>query len=175
MATRNAKKAHAAPYRQRSATQTHKDEWVFNEQEAMSLGQEMAERASSQVKDAGNYWSRCRDIYIAAQDHGRAEQALAALFTPGDNIQGRKAPWYRTYKSILTSALSLKIRVEGEFGVTALQRLIKEAKDAAVESDPKAKQLKDEQMIVMFTRLAQGCINRGIEKQTLVNALRGLS
>lgn len=158
----------------RSATQAHKDDFIFDEQQYVHLGEEMAQEASKQVSNAGSFWERCRDMYVGAQEHGRAEDALRALFSPGDTMQGRKAPWYRTYKSILTSCFNLKIKVAHDHGVTTVQRLIKDARDAIVERDPRARAAKDQQVLVMFTRLAQGCLNRGISKQALVAALKDL-
>lgn len=157
-----------------SASQVHRDDYIFDEEQYVHLGQEMAQEASKQVSNAGSFWERCRDMYVAAQEHGRAEDAIRALFSPGDTLQGRKAPWYRTYKSLLTSCFNLKIKVEGDAGVTNIQQQIKAAKDKIIERDPRARAAKDQQVLEMFKRLAQGCLNRGIAKQSLVAALKDL-
>lgn len=158
----------------RSASQVHKDDYIFDEEVYVHLGTEMAQQASKQVSDAGSYWEKCRNLYVAAQDHGRAQDALRALFSPGDTMQGRKAPWYRTYKSLLTSCFNMKIKVQDTLGMTAVQALIKAAKQQIIDRDPRKRAEKDAQVLEMYKRLAQGCLNRGITKQQLVAALKDL-
>ena len=86
---------------------------------------------------AATLWDRARTYFVQAQEHGQSEAAVVALFSAGDEVKGRKAPWYRTYKSLLSSASKLSINVTNEMGVTALQKEIKAAKDEA--QDPEAK------------------------------------
>lgn len=155
----------------RTSAEMHKDDYVFAVQEFEALGQEMAVAATQQISAATTYWDRCRSLYVQAQDHGRAQEAIVALFAPGEAVRGKKAPWYRTYKSILTQCEQRGLHLSNETGMSAAQQLIKEAKQSEVESDPTAKKLKDEQMIGMFQRLAQGCLNRGIKLARLVKVL----
>jgi hypothetical protein len=94
------------------------------------------------------------------------------MFSPGESVKGRKAPWYRTYKSLLTAAADRGITVGHDTGVSALQKLIKESKDADVESDPEKHEAKEAQLIGMFQRLATGCLNFGIPMKRLAAALK---
>lgn len=160
--------------RKGSAAQ-HKDDYVFEVKEFESLGQEMAVAATQQTVAASTYWDKCRSLFVQAQDHGRAADAIVALFAPGEAVKGKKAPWYRTYKSILTQCEQRGLHITNEHGVTAAQALIKESKANEIEADPAAKKLKDAQMIDMFRRLAQGCLNRGIKLATLNNVMRELA
>lgn len=143
-----------------------RDDWALDSARYAKLGHEMAEAAVNNVKDAATLWDQARSYYVEAQQHGQAEAAVVALFSAGDEVKGRKAPWYRTYKSILGSAAKLSIAVTNEMGMSALQKEIKAAKDD--QQDPEAKKA---QLIGMFIRLAKGCLNAGVEKRALVKAL----
>lgn len=146
-----------------------KDDWSLDVGRYEALGEEMANAAVSSVKEAGTLWDRARTFFVEAQAHGQGEAAVVALFHPGDNIKGRKAPWYRTYKSLLSSAVKLSINVTNEMGMSALQKEIKAAKDEA--QDPEAKKA---QLIGMFLRLAKGCLEKGITKAQLAKELTKL-
>lgn len=141
--------------------------WKLPTDRLESLGREMAEAAVKSVKDAGTLWDRARTGFVEAQEHGRGAEAVEALFHAGDETKGRKAPWYRTYKSILTSAVKLNIAVSNEMGVTALQTKIKAAK--AEQADPEVKQA---QLRGMFERLAKGCLNAGISRADLAKIIK---
>lgn len=150
------------------------DNWTLPAQQMEALGVEMAQAAVQQVQAGVTYWDRVRTLFVDAQQHKRPNEAIVALFSAGDKVKGKKAPWYRTYKSLLSSAASLKIQVTNDMGMSALQKLIKEAKAEKAENDPEQKEAKDAQMIEMFVRLAQGCLNRGISKATLAARLKEL-
>lgn len=150
----------------------HRERWHLDTDRLAALGHEMATAATQQVRSSGTYWERCRDSFIEAQTHHKEQEALAALFSAGDKVAGKKAPWYRTYKSLLTACAQRDIVVTTEMGMTQVQKLIKEHKAAEIEQDPEAKQAKDEQMVEMFRRLAQGCLNRGIDKKQLAQVLK---
>lgn len=151
-----------------------KDNWALPAQQMEALGVEMAQAAVQQVQAGVTYWDRVRTLFVDAQAHKRPNEAIVALFSAGDKVKGKKAPWYRTYKSLLTSAADLKITVTNDMGMSALQKLIKEAKQERAENDPEQKEAKDAQMLEMFVRLAQGCLNRGISKATLAARLKEL-
>lgn len=146
--------------------------WHLPVNELEALGQEMANAAVQQVQAGTNYWDRCRTQYIEAQNHGRAQEALVAIFKPGESVKGKKAPWYRTYKSILTAAAERGIEVTNDMGMSALQKLIKENKEQEIETDPEKAEAKRAQMLGMFVRLATGCLNMGISKRELAEALK---
>lgn len=148
--------------------------WHLDVDQLHALGQEMATAATQQVRSSGTYWERCRDQFIEAQTHGVAQQALEALFGAGDAVEGKKAPWYRTYKSLLTTSAQRGIILTADMGMSTVQKLIKEHKAAEIENDPHAKEVKDQQMLEMFRRLAQGCLNRGISKSDLAAVLKEL-
>lgn len=148
--------------------------WTFDAQRYGSLGQEMGQAAVQQVAAAGTYWDRCRTLYVEAQNNGAAQEALDALFGPGDKVKGKKAPWYRTYKSLLNSALTLGLTVTDQMGMSALQKAIKGAKEDAADENEEAAAAKDAQLLEMFKKIAQGCLNRGITKKALAEALKGL-
>lgn len=146
-----------------------KDDWTLDANRYSQLGHEMAEAAVNNVKDAATLWDRARTYFVEAQEHGQGEAAVVALFSAGDEVKGRKAPWYRTYKSILSSAVKLSITVTNEMGMSALQKEIKAAKDE--QADPEAKKA---QLLGMFLRLAKGCLEKGISKKELASELTKL-
>lgn len=148
--------------------------WAFDAARYGSLGQEMGQAAVQQVSAAGTYWDRCRTLYVEAQNHGVAQEALDALFGPGDKVKGKKAPWYRTYKSLLNSALTLKLTVTDAMGMSALQKAIKGAKEDAADENDEAREAKAAQLLEMFKKIAQGCLNKGITKAELAKALKEL-
>lgn len=148
--------------------------YEFNAQVFGALGREMAEAAAQQTSAAGNYWDRSRTLYVEAQNNGKAQEALDAMFGPGDKVKGKKAPWYRAYKSQLTSCLKLGITVDNSMGMTAVAKLIKGAKEAAADDSAEASAAKDAQLLDMFKKMAQGCLNRGIDKKQLATILKEL-
>lgn len=154
---------------------TTRERWHLDQERLTALGQEMATAATQQVRSSGTYWERCREVFMEAQTHNKAQEAVQELFAAGDKVEGRKAPWYRTYKSLLTACATRNIIVTVDMGMSQVQKLIKEHKQAEIESDPEAKSAKDEQMIEMFRRLAQGCLNRGIEKKVLAAVLKDVT
>lgn len=160
--------------RGRRATSRAKDDFMLDHEKYLKFGQEMATAATQQTSTAETYWNTCRSLFIEAQQHKRTGEALVDLFSPGDNIKGRKAPWYRTYKSLLTACHDRKIKVTEEDGVTAIQAKIKEAKQAEIDNDPEKAEEKNQQMVEMFRRQAQGCLNRGIPKTQLAAILKEL-
>lgn len=151
---------------------TKKEKFFLNLADLSTFGQEMAQAATQQVSNAGTYWDRCRTMFTEAQRNGKAAEALEAIFKPGENVKGKKAPWYRTYKSILGSAVALGLSVTDDMGMTALQKAIKVAKDEAAEKDPQLRQEKDNNALEMFKRMCVGCLNRGIPKSKLAAILK---
>ena len=157
----------------RTASSTReRDDWLFDRQQYEGLGLEMAQAATKQVENAGTYWEKCRSLFVEAQQHNRAHDAVLALFHAGDEVRGRKAPWYRTYKSILTQCADRKIKIDNETGMTQVQKLIKEAKEKEIENDPEAKVAKDEQLLAMLERMVVGCLNRGIDKKRIAEIVK---
>lgn len=154
------------------ATKREKASFILNTESLGSFGQEMAQAATQQVSNASTYWDRCRTYFTEAQRNGKAAEALEAIFKPGENVKGKKAPWYRTYKSILGSAVALNLTVTDSMGMTALQKAIKIAKDEAADNDPKLKAEKDANALEMFKRMVVGCLNRGIPKSKLATILK---
>lgn len=148
--------------------------WEFDPSRYGALGQEMAIAAKQQVQSAGTFWDRCRTLYVEAQEHGKAQEALDALFGPGEKVKGKKAPWFRTYKSILTNALTNGVTITNEMGMSAAQKSVKAAKDEATDNDEESSQAKTNSLLDMFTKLAQGCLNRGVPKSQLATILKGL-
>jgi len=148
--------------------------WELDAQRYGALGQEMAQAAAQQTQAAITYWDRCRTLYVEAQAHSKGQEALNALFGPGEKVKGKKAPWFRTYKSILSNALANGVTVTNEMGMTAAQKAVKVAKDEATDNDPEKSEAKTEQLVEMFTKLAQGCLNRGVAKSQLATILKGL-
>lgn len=148
--------------------------YVFDASRFGTLGQEMAQAAAQQTQAAGTYWDRARTLYVEAQDNGCAQAAIDALFGPGEKVKGKKAPWFRTYKSILSSSLKHGIVITNAMGMTAVQKLIKGAKESAAENDETAAAAKDQQLLDMFTKMAQGCLNRGITKATLAKIIKDM-
>ncbi len=163
--------AKAVRSRRSPAVKPDKD-WLLPSDQLNALGVTMAQAAVQQTQASGNYWDQCRTQFVTAQEHGRGKEAIQAIFGPGEKVQGRKAAWYRTYKSILTSAVDRGIQVTNDMGMTALQGAIKAAKQAEVDSDPKKHAEKEANMLEMFTRLAKGCLGLGITKQRLAQALK---
>lgn len=142
-----------------------------------SLGHEAAVAATQQVKAAGNYWDRMRTLYVAAQDVGQAAEAIAALFGAGDKVKGKKAPWYRNYKSCLTRAQERGVTVTNDMGAAALAQALKaqavtNGSDSDGDSDQDATKL--EGLLVMFDRMAKGALNAGATKAQLAKRLAAL-
>lgn len=136
------------------------------------LGAEMAQAAASQTVAVGTLWNRCRTLFVEAQAVNKGQEAVDLLFAPGERVKGKKAPWYRTYKSLLTNAVKLNVTVTNDMGMTSLQKAIKVAKEANEENDPDAAKAKDEQMIGMFQRMVNGCLARGISKARLATIVK---
>jgi hypothetical protein len=136
------------------------------------LGAEMAQAAASQTVAVGTLWNRCRTLFTEAQRIGKAGEAVELLFAPGERVKGKKAPWYRTYKSLLTNAVKLNVPVTDDMGMTALQKAIKAAKETAEENDPEAAKAKNAQMLGMFQRMVSGCLARGISKADLARIVK---
>jgi vacuolar-type H+-ATPase subunit E/Vma4 len=64
--------------------------------------------------------------------------------------------------------------VADDEGMSAIQARIKEAKQAEIDNDPEMAEEKNRQMLEMFRRQAQGCLNRGIPKAQLAAILKEL-
>lgn len=161
-------RARKAPARRKA------DDFVMDHAKYQKFGQEMATAATQQVAKADTYWNQCRSLFIEAQSHGRASEAITDLFSPGESIKGRKAPWYRTYKSLLNNCVTYKIKVAEDDGMSAIQARIKDAKQEEIDNDPEKAEEKNQQMLEMFKRQAQGCLNRGIPKAQLAAILKEL-
>lgn len=142
---------------------------TFDANVAGVLGQEMATAAHQQVVGAVSYWDRCRTVFSAAQAQGKGQEAFDAIFGPGEKVKGKKAPWYRTYKSILSNALQHGVTIGQDMGMSAAQAAVKEAKDNAADAGDKAAKL-----VEMFTKMAQGCLNAGVSKAKLDTIIKGL-
>ena len=143
---------------------------AFNADELSKLGTQIGTVAAQQASQGGNIWNEVRTRFAAAQRDGKAQEAFDAIFTNGgDKVKGKKAPWYRTYKSLLNSAIVHGVTVTDDMGASALQAAVKEAKSAATsETDEQAA------AILMFTRMAQGALNKGVSKAKLASVLKGL-
>lgn len=150
---------------------TDKALWIIDDRFS-ATGQEMAVAAAQANVQSGTFWDRCRTLFVEAQEHGKAQEAVSVLFSAGDKVKGKKAPWYRTYKSLLNSCLTLNVKLDNSHGMSAVQKLIKIAKETKLENDPEAQAAKAEDLKGMFKRMAQGCLNAGVKKSELVAILK---
>lgn len=150
--------------------------FIFAEhaQQYGAIGKHAAIEAVNSTNNAGSQWVSIRDAFVEGQDAGFARETHDAIFAAGDAVKGKKAPWYRTYKSILNSAIEYKLTVTKDMGMSALQKAIKGAKEDKAANDPTAAAAKAQQLIEMFTKMAQGCLNAGIEKATLAKVLKSI-
>lgn len=146
--------------------------FMLQEDQLSAFGIEMATAATQAISSAGNYWDRCRTMFVPAQQNGKGKEALDALFNAGDKVKGKKAPWYRTYKSILNSALTLGIAVTDAMGMSELQKAIKARKDEAAENDPAVREEKIANAKKMFRNMAIGCLKLDVPKSELARILK---
>lgn len=153
------------------STTTKADNWAVDNRFGQ-LGVELATKAVQAVSEAGTLWDRCRTLYCEAQEHGKQEDAIAAIFGPGEKVKGKKAPWYRTYKSLLTNANKLHVTVTNDMGMTALQKAIKASKAEAEEQDEEQGEAKVAQLKGMFINFAKALLERGVTKAELAKLLK---
>lgn len=139
-----------------------------------AVGKHAAIEAVSATNNAGSQWVSIRNAFVEGQTAGFARETHDAIFAAGDAVKGKKAPWYRTYKSVLNSAIELGLTVAPDMGMSALQKAIKAAKEEKAENDPEAAAAKATQLLEMFAKMAQGCLNAGIPKTKLAAVLKGL-
>ncbi len=148
--------------------------WALDADRLTKLGTDMVNAAVGQVKEGGTFWDCVRTQYVDAQAHGAGEAALVAIFAPGEKIKGKKAPWYRTYKSLLTNAHNRGIVINNEMGMGTVQAAIKASKEEEVDSDPAKAAEKQANLITMFERLAKGCLSSGVTKAKLAEVLKNI-
>jgi hypothetical protein len=145
--------------------------YIFNADDATTIGRNVATIATQQKAQAGNNWDVLRTHYVAAQDAGKAAEWLEATFTNGgDRVKGAKAAWYRAYKSNLTGAHEYGVTVTDGMGATAVQNAVRDARQ-----EGKSEAERQEQLYQMFLKMAQGALNAGVTKAKLAAGLKGLA
>jgi hypothetical protein len=107
---------------------------------AKALGKSVGTIATSANVQAGNVWAQSRTHYVLAQSAGKASEWCAAFVAGIKSVKGRKAPWARTYSSILVRAAKLGVIIGDDMGANDAQKAVKAAQDAAADPAEKAKQ-----------------------------------
>lgn len=141
--------------------------FVLNVEEVATLGKEAATLAASSVVQAGNVWNRIRSLYVPAQEAGQSNEFVTALFEAGDKVKGKKAPWYRAYKSILSRAAKDGVTVTSAMSAKQAQDAVRDAADATeTAEEKKAKAL------AFFGRMWASAIANGLTEAELIGAGR---
>lgn len=107
---------------------------------ALALGKTVGKAATEANVTAGGIWASARTHYVLAQGIGKATEWVEAFGKGIKSVKGKKAPWARTYLSILTRAAKLGVKVEDGMGANDCQKAVKEAQDALTDPTQKAKE-----------------------------------
>lgn len=105
--------------------------YVLDVERVAAKGQEIAAAAASVNTVSTNAWDMVRTLFVEAQDNGAMAEAYAVFFGAGDAVKGKKAGWYRGYKSAINNAMAYKIKLDNSMGYSALLAAIKDAKGGA--------------------------------------------
>lgn len=138
--------------------------YVLDVEAVAKRGVEVATAATAVTAATGNAWACLRTIISEAQANGCGKEAAEAFFAAGDGVKGKKAGWWRGYKSAINNALALNITITNDMGYSALLAAIKEAKGP---TDP-------EKLLAMVEKMAQGYLNNGGDKAKLLALVKGL-
>lgn len=107
---------------------------------ALALGKSVGEEATKANISAGNIWATARTHYVLAQGVKQAKEWVEAFGKGIKSVKGRKAPWARTYLSILTRAAKLGVNISDEMGMGDAQKAVKAAQDELADPTQKAKE-----------------------------------
>ena len=129
-----------------------------------AFGKEMAAAAHDQTVQASNHWSRALTLYVPWQDAGKGEEALDLLFKAGKG-NGQKAPWYRAYKSILTRALDLGVRIKAGMGAKEAQQAVQAKADGERTDEERL-----EAALLMAGRMILSLRERGVTDAQILAA-----
>lgn len=151
--------------------QTTMNAYVFNADDATTIGRNVATIATQQKAQGSNAWDVLRTGYVQASKAGVAQDWLEATFTNGgDRVKGAKAAWYRSYKSNLMGAHEHGVTITDDMGATAAQNAVRDARQ-----EGKGEAERQEQLYQMFLKMAQGALNAGVSKAKLAAGLKGLA
>jgi hypothetical protein len=107
---------------------------------ALALGKTVGTEATKANVTAGGIWATARTHYVVAQTIGKADEWVSAFGKGIKSIKGKKAPWARTYLSILTRAAKLGVKIEDAMGANDAQKAVKTAQDEKADPAQKAKE-----------------------------------
>lgn len=139
-------------------------QYVLDVEAVAKRGVEVATAATAVTAATGNAWACLRTIISEAQANGCGKEAAEAFFAAGDAVKGKKAGWWRGYKSAINNALALGITITNDIGYSALLQAIKEAKGP---TDPA-------KLLAMVEKMAQGYLNAGGDKAKLLSVVKAL-
>lgn len=137
-------------------------QYVLDVEAIAKRGVEVATAATAVTAATGNAWACLRTIISEAQANGCGKEAFEAFFNAGDKVKGKKAGWWRGYKSAINNALELGITITNDMGYSALLTAIKEAKGP---TDPA-------KLLAMVEKMAQGYLNAGGDKAKLLATIK---
>lgn len=147
----------------KNGTKNSARQYVLDVDAVAKRGVEVATAATASTKVSGNAWATLRTIISEAQAAGFGREAFEAFFNAGDKVKGKKAGWWRGYKSAINNALNLGITITNEMGYSALLAAIKDARP----TDPN-------KLLAMVEKMAQGYLNNGGDKAKLMALIKSL-
>jgi hypothetical protein len=134
---------------------------------ALALGKSVGTAATEANVQSSNVWATCRTHYCLAQSAGKAGEWCDQFVKGVKSVKGRKAPWARTYSSILVRAAKLGVTIENAMGANDAQKAVKAAQDAAADPTEKAKAA-----LEMARRFMIAALEAGVNPRDLAAALK---
>lgn len=162
----NAKTPKSKPAKQGAAKprpqQSQAPEFVLDTEQLATIGTQVGTLAVETNRAGDSAYATVRTHIVEAMQHGKGKEAADALFQAAYKVDGPKAGWLRTYKSVFSSALELGVKFDHATGLSALQKLIKAAKAPSTAED----------MLKMALSAAKSAKRKGMDDKAIVAAIK---
>lgn len=142
--------------------QSQAPEFVLDTDQLATIGTQVGTLAVETNKAGDSAYATVRTHIVEAMKHGKGKEAATALFTAAYKVEGPKAGWLRTYKSVFSSALELGVKFDHATGLSALQKLIKAAKAPSTAED----------MLKMALSAAKSAKRKGLNDKAILQAIK---
>lgn len=136
--------------------------FVLDTEQLAMIGQQVGTLAVETGKAGDSAYATVRTHIVEAMKHGKGKEATEAMFTAAYKVEGPKAGWLRTYKSVFTNALELGVVFDHSTGLSALQKLIKNAKAPSTAED----------MLKMALSAAKSAKRKGMDDKAILAAIK---
>lgn len=137
-------------------------EFVLDTEQLATIGTQIGTLAVETNKAGDSAYATVRTHIVEAIKHGKGKEASDALFAAAYKVEGPKAGWLRTYKSVFTSAIDLGVTFDHSTGLSALQKLIKAAKAPSTAED----------MLKMALSAAKSAKRKGMADKAILQAIK---